>query len=146
MSHSMHNQVSYSEENEIDLNRLLLSLLEHKWLIIGVTFIMLCMGVLYTTNKPPQYQANVLLQVDETDQNSMRMIGEISKIIGANNARENTSDTQSALIQSRFVIEPVVQSLGLDIHVMPYKLPIVGDFFSPKNTTLYQYLLCVNEY
>ena len=52
------------DNDDIDLMGLLGTLLDHKWLIAGVTGAFMVAGVAYALLATPVYQANALIQVE----------------------------------------------------------------------------------
>ena len=103
------------ENYDFDLSSILRELLAHKWLIILITSLGLMVGVFYASRQVPQYQSDVLLQVD-TSQSGLGRSGLPTQLsAGMGSSSSNTVATQIALIQSRYVLEPLVESLGLDI-------------------------------
>ena len=58
MKQSSHEANNY-QENEIDLKALVYSLLERKFLILGLTAFITVLAALYTTTFTPTYQAKV---------------------------------------------------------------------------------------
>jgi len=113
----------------IDLRELLHDLIEQKWLVITIVFISLICGFIYLLNKTPVYKADVLIQVDSKQ--GTGVLGMLSQQFNMSSSAEDSS-IQMALIQSRFILGPVVESLGLNITGMPYQLPIMGKFFPNK--------------
>ena len=58
-------QSTTSNDDEIDLNALLGTLLDHKWLIIGVTAVFFVISVVYATLTTPIYEATATVQVEQ---------------------------------------------------------------------------------
>ncbi len=114
----------------IDLRELLHNLIEQKWLVMTIVFITLVFGFIYVVKKTPVYKADVLIQVD-SKQGNLGVLGNLSQEFNLSSSAEDSS-IQTALIQSRFILDPVVESLGLNITGMPYQLPIIGKFFPRK--------------
>ena len=52
-------EVQYYQEDEIDLKALAYSLIERKFLIVGLTAFITVLAALYTTTYTPSYQAKV---------------------------------------------------------------------------------------
>lgn len=125
------NGKSYSQEDdEIDFSNLVNQLVENRWLILIITFICLLCGILYASWQIPIYQSSALLQVQESQSPANSIFSNISSHFGGEGG--NSTQVQIALIQSRFVLEPVGQLLGLDISVRPSQT-LLGRFFSPVN-------------
>lgn len=51
-----------ASNDEIDLGRLLGTLLDHRWLIIGVTTLFAVIGIVYSLFATPVYQSDALVQ------------------------------------------------------------------------------------
>lgn len=120
MSTILSNQTYAQEGDEIDLSAILGQLSENRWLILFITLCTFALGVFYASRQIPQYQSDVLLQIEGPSPG----IGQSSAMVQQFMFRSPTGDatsTQTALMQSRFVLEPVIQSLGLDISAVPKK-------------------------
>jgi tyrosine-protein kinase Etk/Wzc len=103
-------------EDEIDLAAILHELRGHKWLLLLTTLVCFSFGLLYALKQPAQYQSNLLLQVNS--KKGAMDAGDISKqIMSGGSSNAGSVSTQIALMQSRFILEPVIESLGLDIQV-----------------------------
>jgi len=129
------------DNDEIDLMGLLGTMLDHKWLIAGVTGVFMAAGVAYALLATPVYQANALVQV-EAKKNDMLGFSDVSSILG----KESPSTTEFELIKSRKNIGAAVDNLKLDIHVEPKYFPLIGEYFarrfkpSPENTVAQPWL------
>ncbi len=109
--------------DEIDLQNIIQPLIAEKWLIISIMLIFFLMSVVYAVIKAPIYQANILLEV-QGDQNNLDKID--SNILPLNSDESMAVSKQIALIKSRYIIEPVIQNLALDIQIRPHYFPIIG--------------------
>jgi len=115
-----------AQDGELDLVAVLHGLWEGKWLILLITLACFSVGLFYSLKQKPLYETDVLLQIEDKKQNNTP-IGGLTRKLDLTSASENNSATHAALIQSRFILEPVIKSLGLDIqigrplsHVMNY--------------------------
>ncbi|MQT32191.1 polysaccharide biosynthesis tyrosine autokinase [Pseudomonas helleri] len=113
------------DNGEIDLMGLLGTLIDHKWLIAGVTGVFMAAGVAYALLATPVYQANALIQV-EPKKNDMLGFSDIGSMLG----KESPSATEIELIKSRANIGAAVDNLKLDIEVEPNYFPIIGEFIA----------------
>ena len=52
-------------DDDIDLHALLGTLLDHKWLIIGVTAVFFVISVVYATLTTPNYEDTATVQVEQ---------------------------------------------------------------------------------
>ena len=134
------------DNDEIDLMGLLGTLIDHKWLIAGVTGVFMAAGVAYALLATPVYQANALIQV-EAKKNDPLGFSDISSMLG----KESPSATEIELIKSRRNIGAAVDNLKLDIEVEPNYFPLIGEFmarrFKPDaETPVASPLLGMNSY
>ncbi|MBI6183614.1 tyrosine-protein kinase Wzc [Serratia proteamaculans] len=110
-----------SSNEEIDLGRLFGTLLDHRWLIIGVTTLFAVIGIVYSLFATPNYQSDALIQVEQNTGNSL--LSDLSQMIP--NAQP-ASSTEIELIQSRMVLGKTVSDLGLETVVEQKYFPIFG--------------------
>lgn len=115
------------DNDEIDLMGLLGTLLDHKWLIAGVTGAFMVAGVAYALLATPVYQATALIQV-EAKKNDPLGFSDISSMLG----KESPSATEIELIKSRKNIGAAVDNLKLDIEVEPNYFPLIGEFMARR--------------
>ncbi|KFX21071.1 tyrosine-protein kinase Wzc [Pectobacterium betavasculorum] len=114
-------KVSETHSDEIDLGRLLGTLLDNRWLIIGVTAVFTVLGIMYAMLATPVYKADALIQVEQTQGNSL--LNDISSMLPDSKPK---SDAEIELIKSRMVIGKTVNDLALDIDVQQKYFPVVG--------------------
>ena len=110
-------QGSNANTDEIDLAALAHQLWGHKWLLLLTTVIGLTLGVFYAKRQPVQYQTTALLQIDAKQGGAGQAGGVAQQLLGGASAGDSAA-TQMALIQSPFVLEPVIESLGLNISIL----------------------------
>lgn len=115
------------DNDEIDLMGLLGTLIDHKWLIAGVTGVFMAAGVAYALLATPVYQANALIQV-EPKKNDPLGFSDVSSLLG----KESPSATEIELIKSRKNIGATVDNLKLDITVEPNRFPLIGEFVARR--------------
>lgn len=122
--------------NEIDLREIVGTILQGKWLVLSCMMISLFLAMIFISLKTPQYQADILLQVQEKQGGlGGNLTQDIARFIGAGNPNVGISpiEMQKALITSRFILQPVIQQLRLDIKVEPHYLPVLNKFFADRN-------------
>lgn len=115
------------DNDEIDLMGLLGTLIDHKWLIAGVTGVFMAAGVAYALLATPVYQANALIQV-EPKKNDPLGFSDINTLLG----KESPSATEIELIKSRTNIGAAIDNLQLDIDVEPNYFPLIGEFIARR--------------
>ncbi|UFK40592.1 tyrosine-protein kinase Wzc [Pectobacterium parvum] len=114
-------KVSEANSDEIDLGRLLGTLLDNRWLIIGVTAVFTVLGIMYAMLATPIYKADALIQVEQNQGNSL--LNDISSMLPD---AKPQSAAEIELIKSRMVIGKTVSDLALDISVQQKYFPLVG--------------------
>ncbi|ADM97609.1 tyrosine-protein kinase Wzc [Dickeya dadantii] len=107
--------------DEIDLGRLLGTVLDQRWLIISITTIFTMLGILYALLATPIYQSDALVQVEQNSGDNL--LKDISSVLP--DAKPDSS-AEIELIQSRMVIGKTVQDLVLDTEVKEKFFPVVG--------------------
>ncbi|WP_282363517.1 polysaccharide biosynthesis tyrosine autokinase [Pseudomonas sp. PS01297] len=115
------------DNDEIDLMGLLGTLIDHKWLIAGVTGVFMAAGVAYALLATPVYQANALVQVEPKKGDPLGF-SDIGSMLG----KESPSTTEIELIKSRKNIGATVDNLKLDITVEPNRFPLIGEFVARR--------------
>ncbi|MFT4248564.1 MAG: polysaccharide biosynthesis tyrosine autokinase [Pseudomonas sp.] len=120
-----------ADTDEIDLRQLLGTLIDHKWLIGGITGAFFVISVAYALLATPIYQANALVQV-ESKVPTLPGLSDISQSLGLGSGGTAASTTEIALITSRSVIGSAVDELKLDVDVEPYRFPLIGGYLARK--------------
>ncbi|ONH53302.1 tyrosine-protein kinase Etk/Wzc [Pseudomonas cedrina] len=115
------------EETDLDFMMLLGTLLDHKWLIAGISIAFMALGVAYAVLTPPVYQATALVQV-EPKKSDMLGFSDVGSLLG----KESPTVTEVELIRSRITIGTAVDNLNLDLEVKPKRFPLVGDFIARR--------------
>ena len=114
-------KASETNTDEIDLGRLLGTLLDNRWLIIGVTAVFTILGILYATFATPIYKADALIQVEQSSGNSL--LKDISSVLPD---AKPESAAEIELIKSRMVVGKTVNDLSLDIIAQQKYFPVFG--------------------
>ncbi|WP_420065392.1 tyrosine-protein kinase Wzc [Pectobacterium colocasium] len=114
-------KVSETHSDEIDLGRLLGTLLDNCWLIIGVTAVFTVLGIMYAMLATPIYKADALIQVEQSGGDSL--LKDFSSMLPD---AKPQSAAEIELIKSRMVIGKTINDLSLDIAVQQKYFPIVG--------------------
>ncbi|CAI0798671.1 tyrosine-protein kinase Wzc [Serratia quinivorans] len=109
------------ENEEIDLGRLVGTLIDHRWLIIGITALFAVIGIIYSLFATPIYQADATVQVEQNEGNSL--VNNISQMLP--NSQPGSS-TEIELITSRMIVGKTVQDLNLDTVVNQKYFPMFG--------------------
>ncbi|MBA4695966.1 MAG: polysaccharide biosynthesis tyrosine autokinase [Legionella sp.] len=111
-------QPNYQHEGETDVLGILQTLWEKKWFLLALMFVCLTGAILYTARQVPEFRANLLLQIEEGRNRTKAMLNTATTHL-VEGTRRDTPAIQVALMKSRFILEPVVQALQLDVVVRP---------------------------
>ncbi len=126
MSEKKSPNMSIAEKSDkIDLSRFWGALLDHKWLIIGVTSIFTLIGISYSIFTTPIYKADALIQVEQNAASSL--LNDLSDVLPSGQPR---SAAEIEIIQSRMVIGKTVNDLSLDTVTNVKYFPVFGEGLS----------------
>ncbi|WP_113908191.1 polysaccharide biosynthesis tyrosine autokinase [Aliidiomarina celeris] len=117
-----------SANDEIDLGRLIATLFDFKWWIVGCTFAAGVFGASYAILTNPVYQADALLQVEEKT-SGLAGLGDIGEMF----SQESSAVTEIEIMRSRMVVGTVAEQLRLDIQVTPKRFPIIGNWVARRH-------------
>jgi tyrosine-protein kinase Etk/Wzc len=119
------------EDDGINLLDMVDVLLDQKFLIALVTAIVLAIGGGYALTTTPIYEANSLIQVEDTKGNSL------GALMGENSAMFDVKSPASAeieILRSRLVVGQAASNLQLDLSVTPKYVPYIGSWLSRSAT------------
>jgi tyrosine-protein kinase Etk/Wzc len=112
-----------SPEEEMDLRLILGTVLAGRWLLIGITGLVLMMGVIYAWIATPIYEADALVQVEvNKGKNINAALGDLAELLDA----EAPITAEIQILTSRMVIGKVVDNLKLDLVAEPRYFPLIG--------------------
>ena len=115
--------------DEINLLELLDVVLDNRWLIAGVTAVALACGAGYALLSTPIYQANTLIQVEDSKSGGIgSMLGDVSGMFDI----KSPATAEIEILRSRLVIGQAVSNLQLDLEITPKYLPVVGEWLARR--------------
>lgn len=117
------------EDDGISLLDMLDVVLDHRWLIAGVTALVAALGGLYAWMATPIYEANTLIQVE--DIKASPMSGALGEAQGLFEVRSQTS-AEIEILRSRLVVGQAAENLQLDLGVTPKYLPVIGRWLASR--------------
>ncbi len=109
--------------SELNLRDLLFTLYESKWLIFGFTILFCIMSAFSLLQKPHIFESTALIQIE----NKPSSMGQLEGANALFDLKASQSDVQKALLNSSFVLEPVIKQLGLCIKTSPHYFPYLGN-------------------
>lgn len=111
-----------SEEDEgLAVGEIVAVVMEHRWLVAGVTALALSLGIAWSVVAKPVYRADGLLQVEEKA-GGMSALKELQPLLGDS----TTVSAELEILTSRMVLGRVIDKLKLGIEVKPKYFPLIG--------------------
>lgn len=121
------------EHDAVDIGKYVHVLVANRWLIAGVTLLAVLLGLAYAMLTRPQYEASILIQVEETpDQARKDIPGDISNAF----AIKAGAASEMEILRSRTVVSHAVDSTRADLKVEPNYLPMIGEWLARHNKHL----------
>ena len=118
--------------DEINLLELLDVVLDSRWLIAAVTAVALAIGGTYAFLSTPIYEANTLIQVEESKGGAAtsNLLGEAASLFDI----RSPATAEMEILRSRLVVGQAVQNLQLDLDVSPKYMPLIGRWLARRAT------------
>ncbi|HLB41757.1 MAG TPA: polysaccharide biosynthesis tyrosine autokinase [Gammaproteobacteria bacterium] len=111
-------------EDTIDISKILGHLYQYKWIIIFSSICAFIIAFLHTFTIQPQYKTSALLQISTQSGNN------ILNTLGLKSNQSSSTETELALIRTRYILEPVIRENRLNIKVMPHYFPVFGNWMA----------------
>ncbi|MBI4913941.1 MAG: polysaccharide biosynthesis tyrosine autokinase [Acidobacteria bacterium] len=109
---------------EVSLAEWLANLWDARWLILGVTALVLAATAFSLWTTTPIYQVEALLQIEEKKSNNLdRALAELDAYYSG----VSQAQTEMEILRSALVLGRAAESLGLDIQARPVLKPVVGE-------------------
>lgn len=116
-------------EDSINLLELLEIVLDQRWLIAAIAAIGLALGGTYAWMATPIYEANTLIQVENSKGGGLNsLLGETGGMF----ATQASTAAEIEILRSRLVVGQAVSNLQLDLSVSPKYLPVVGRWLARR--------------
>lgn len=110
-----------NRDDEVNIGKFIGSLVDNKWLIIGITTFFVVFGLIYNILATPVYRADALIQVEKNAGSSLG-----NDISSAFSMTQSDSTTEIELIKSRMIMDKTIKNLDLDTIIEEDSLPIIG--------------------
>ena len=124
-------QPSPDDGDTIHLFDLLDVVLDGRWLIAGMTALALAIGAGYALLSTPIYQADTLIQVEDTKVGGAgNLLGDMSGLFDI----KSPAVAEIEILRSRWVLGQAVDNLQLDLEVQPKYIPWVGRWLARRAT------------
>ncbi|CAM3445570.1 polysaccharide biosynthesis tyrosine autokinase [Polaromonas hydrogenivorans] len=124
--------IADAQDDEIDLLGLLDVLLDARWLIVGVTVLVLVLGGAYAFLSRPVYEANALIQVEDNKPGAASALGDAASLFDI----KSPATAEIEILRSRLVVGKAVDDLQLYVTAVPQYIPFVGRWLARRTTDL----------
>ncbi|NUA29692.1 polysaccharide biosynthesis tyrosine autokinase [Cupriavidus basilensis] len=124
--------VPMPQEEEIDLVRYLDVLLANRWLIATITAVVLALGLAYAFAARPVYEADILVQVEDSPTSPNSLLGDVSSLFDM----KTEAAAEIEILRSRMVVGQAVENLLLFIDAKPKYFPIIGESIASRSKRL----------
>jgi tyrosine-protein kinase Etk/Wzc len=127
-------KVAVQRNDDVSLSRYFDVLLANRWLVSGIACSALALGAAYAFIAPPVYQADILVQVEDsvTPPDPKSPLGDVSTMFDVKT--EPTAEME--ILQSRMVVGKAVDNLGLDVSAEPKRFPLIGEWLGRQARSL----------
>ncbi|MGF6374084.1 tyrosine-protein kinase Etk/Wzc [Paraburkholderia sp. RAU6.4a] len=113
-----------TERRQLSARAMLTLMRDHIWEIVVTTVVVLTFAVAYLLIATPIYSADVIIRVDPPEPNALGLALQNQELLPPPTP---SSVTEMAVMESRAVLQPVMDQFRFDISVKPHKLPVLGD-------------------
>lgn len=117
------------DDDAINLAVYLDLLFDNRWLITTIALAATLLGAAYAFVAKPVYDANILVQVEDSASSSKNILGDMASMFDLKTA----ATAEMEILRSRFVVSRVVNDTLLYIDVQPKYFPIMGRWVASRN-------------
>jgi tyrosine-protein kinase Etk/Wzc len=119
-----------AEEEGSVLLDLLDLVLDHRWLIVGITIAGLAVGLLRARVATPIYESNMVLQVDSRRAGTGMLFSSATSLFDTG----SSASAEMEILRSRSVLGEAVDRLQLTVSVQPKYVPYIGRYLARAAT------------
>lgn len=136
--HPLHNQLALGQaappqdDDSIDLVEYWDIIVDNRWLIAAIAVVAIAIGGAYAFLSRPVYEANLLIQVEDSGGSAKSFLGEASSLFDV----KTPSAAEIEIIRSRMVIGRAVDSTSIYIDAKPRYVPVVGNWLARRANSL----------
>ncbi|EJL72844.1 exopolysaccharide transport protein family [Variovorax sp. CF313] len=116
------------EDDVIHLSEYLDILIDRKWLVAGITFAAVALGVAYAVLSTPVYQSNLLVQVEDSAPDAKSFLGDTGSLFDV----KTPATGEIQIIRSRMIMGGAVEATRLYIDAQPRYTPLIGEWLARR--------------
>jgi tyrosine-protein kinase Etk/Wzc len=114
------------DDEALDLAAYLDLLFDNRWLITIIALTVTLLGAAYASIATPVFEANIIVQVEDSASSSKNILGDLSGVFDLKTA----ASAEMEILRSRFVITRAVNNQKLYLAVEPKYFPIFGKWIA----------------
>lgn len=119
-----------------ELSKLILLIRNNSLLVVLCVLVGMLLGAIFWLTSPPIYQITSSIQVDNSDTNANYQVAD--KVLDDNNQPIFTnnapvSEKSMVYLTLPYILDPVIDSLHLDIEIQPKLFPVIGKYMFYKH-------------
>jgi tyrosine-protein kinase Etk/Wzc len=107
-------------------------IVDHRWFIAVVATVILAIGTAYAFLAQPTFEANLLIQVEDSAGSTKNFLGEAASLFDV----KTPAAAEMEIIRSRMVVGKAVDNTLLYIDAKPHYVPIIGNWLARHSKTL----------
>ena len=111
------------ERSQLSARDLLKLLRDHMFEVLGVALAVTALAVAYLFVATPEYEADVLVRVDPPEPNALGISSQAPQVAPP----APSPSAEIAIMQSRSVLEPIINRYRFDVTITPKTLPVIGN-------------------
>lgn len=111
------------ERSQLSARDLLKLLRDHIFEVLGVALAVTALAVAYLFIATPEYEADVLVRVDPPEPNALGISSQGQQFAPP----APSPSAEIAIMQSRSVLEPIINRYRFDVTITPKTLPVIGN-------------------
>lgn len=121
-------------DDDVDFVGFFRTLSDARWMILGTTLFALLVGAVYVIIGQPIYQADTLIQVEQSQNGSVdnSVLGQLNTAFSV----QSSTSAEIEILRSRLVIGQAVDALNLTVSAAPRYIPVVGGWLARHATQL----------
>ncbi|MDH6166715.1 tyrosine-protein kinase Etk/Wzc [Variovorax boronicumulans] len=116
------------DDDVIHLSEYLDILIDRKWLVAGITFVAVALGVAYALLSTPIYQSNLVVQVEDSAPDAKNFLGDTANLFDV----KTPATGEIQILRSRMIMGGAVEATRLYIDAQPRRIPLIGDWLSRR--------------
>lgn len=132
MNQNLNNKLMAVDEDEINLGAMLDNLWLDRKLVGLVAAAIFVLGTAYAFMAKPIYEANLIVQVEDSPGSTQSLLGDASSLFDTKTA----ASSEMEILRTRMVVANAVDSLSLYVAARPKYFPLVGRWWASRSKQL----------